>query len=132
MSSDSTRNDILLNTGLLCLKLTDDYIKENSRILKNQIRDGVNVRDNKLKLKELENCFEIGLFVIEESKKYYKVMQITDEYDLKIHCFVEMETGLVYKPQSKNYPSKKASLDLKDCIRFADWRGYYLKSMTES
>ncbi len=129
MDSDSSKENILLKVGLLCLSLTNDYIKENTRILQKNIRNGINVTDNKLRLKELENCLEIGSFIIDETKKYYKIMQITDEDDLKLHCFVDINTSLVYKPQNQNSPSKKISFDIDHCIKIADWRGYYLKNV---
>jgi hypothetical protein len=129
MDLDFTTQSILLKTGLLCLRLTTNYFNEVSSIAKKQIRDNINVRDNNFKLKELENYLELGSFFIEESKKYYKIHQFTDESDSKIHCFVDKENGLVYKPVNRNSPNKKRSYQIDTCIDCADWRGYYLSDV---
>lgn len=124
------KKSILLKTGLLCLRLTKNYFNEVSNIAKKQIKDNIDVRDNKFKLKELGNYLELGSFFIEESKKYYKINQFTDESDSKIHCFVDKETGLVYKPVNSNSPNKKRIYQIDKCIECADWRGYYLSDVT--
>lgn len=120
---------ILLKVGFLCLRLTKNYFNEVSNIAKKQIRDNINVRDNKFKLKELENYLELGSFFIEETRKYYKINQFTDESDLKVHCFVDKENGLVYKPMNRNSPNKKKMHQIDKCIECADWRGYYLSDV---
>jgi hypothetical protein len=121
---------ILLKTGFLCLKLTKNYFNEVSSIAKKLIRDNIDVRSNKFKLKELDNYLELGSFFIEETKKYYKVYQFTDESDSKIHCFVDKESGLVYKPLNRNSPNKRRVYEIDKCILHADWRGYYLNDVT--
>lgn len=131
MDSDSLKKQILLNVGLLCINLTKDYFKENERIFNKLIRDGFDVKDNKLRLKELQNCLEIGSFVIDENSKYYKVMQIMDDDSFKTHCFVDINTGELYKPQNQNSPNKKRTFDLKQCIKISDWRGHYLKNVPD-
>lgn len=130
MDLDFSSQSILFKVGLLCLRLTKNYFTEVSTIAKKQIRDNINVRDNKFKLKELENYLELGSFFIEETKKYYKIHQFTDESDSKVHCFVDKQTGLVYRPLNTNSPNKKKTHQIDKCITCADWRGYYLSDVT--
>jgi hypothetical protein len=37
-----------------------------------------------------------------------------------------MNTGIVYKPRNSTSANKKLAWDIDECIRVADWRGYYL------
>ena len=51
---------------------------------------------------------------------------MTDDDDCKTHCFIGMTDGVVYKPKSQKTANKKVSWDLNECLRLADWRGFYL------
>lgn len=128
---DQSSNNYLLKSGLLCLTLTKDYFRESKSILSKKIRDEIDVTNNKLKLRELDHYFEIGSFVLDDNVKYYKIAQILDNGDLKTHCFVDKVTGVVYKPRNKSYPNKGLVFNIDKCIKFADWRGYYLNNQPD-
>lgn len=121
------KNQILLKTGLLCLKLTRDYFRETRYILGRREQEEGETLEIKYKKRELDNNLDIGSFVIDDdNKKYYRVIQLTDTDTPKTHCFIDMNTGTVYKPRSSTTANKKLAWDLDECLRVADWRGYYL------
>jgi hypothetical protein len=71
-------------------------------------------------------------FTIEEGKKYLKVIMHTERGSGSVHCFVDKNTGEVYKPQSWKGPAKIVRFCLlneesrKECFERADWAGGYL------
>jgi hypothetical protein len=118
---------ILLKTGLLCLRLTEDYFRETRYILSKMEAEGGETLEIKYKRRELDNNIDIGSFVIDDdNRKYYRILQLTDTDVPKTHCFVDMKTGIVYKPRNSTTANKKLAWDIDECIRVADWRGYYL------
>lgn len=121
------KNEILLKTGLLCLRLTEDYFRETRYILsKREAEEGETV-EIKYKRRELDNNIDIGSFVIDDdNRKYYRIIQLTDNDVPKTHCFVDMNTGIVYKARNSTSANKKLAWNIDECIRVADWRGYYL------
>lgn len=121
------KNIILLKTGLLCLRLTGDYFRETRYILDRRESEEGETIEIKYKKRELDNNLDIGSFVIDgDSKKYYRILQLTDTDVPKTHCFVDINTGIVYKPRNSTSANKKIAWDIDECIRVADWRGYYL------
>lgn len=121
------QNMILLKTGLLCLRLTEDYFRETRYILSKMEAENGETIEIKYKKRELDNNIDIGSFVIDDdNRKYYRVLQLTDTDVPKTHCFVDMKTGIVYKPRNSTTANKKLAWDIDECIRLADWRGYYL------
>ena len=70
-------------------------------------------------------------FVIEEGKKYHKVIMIAHGSH-SVHCFVDKKTGEVYKSASWKSPAKGVRYNLLDdnsretCYQNADWAGSYL------
>jgi hypothetical protein len=72
--------------------------------------------------------FEVS---IEEGKKYLKVV-IRTHGSGSVHCFVDKNTGEVYKSASWKSPAKGVRYNLLDatsrdlCYRSADWAGSYL------
>tara|TARA_X000000368_G_scaffold366400_1_gene313180 strand:- start:592 stop:1074 length:483 start_codon:yes stop_codon:yes gene_type:complete len=116
-------DEVLLKTGLLCIKLTENYFAEQTYIADKE-EDPVK---KKFKKRELDNNYNIGSFVIDDNnRKYYRVLQLTDDDDCKTHCFVGMTDGVVYKPRSQTAANKKVTWDLNECLKLADWRGFYL------
>ncbi len=115
--------EVLLKTGLLCIKLTEQYFGEQKYIADKEGDD----KKKKFKKRELENNYNIGSFIIDDdNRKYYRVLQLTDDDDCKAHCFVDMVDGVVYKPRSQTAANKKVMWDLNQCLQVADWRGFYL------
>ena len=115
--------EVMLKTGLLCLRLTREYFRLHHYIADHED----DVKKQKFMKRELENNYNIGSFIIDDNnRKYYRVLQLTDDDDCKTHCFVSMIDGVVYKPRSQTAANKKVSWDLNECLKLADWRGFYL------
>ena len=69
-------------------------------------------------------------FTVDKGRKYYRVWGIDNQKC--IHCFVNIKTGDVFKPESYNKPAKHVRYNLLDadsranCLLRADWAGGYL------
>lgn len=121
---DKIREDV----ETLCASLKRDYVRETERFSTRLIKSNVDVEKHQQRLKEIEND-EIN-FIIDEGNKYYKIVQVFPDKS-KVHCFVDIDSGEVYKPHSSTYPCKKISFNLERCIKICDWRGYYLKDVPD-
>ena len=67
-------------------------------------------------------------FSITSGRKYHKILDRKGS----VHCFVNKQTGEVFKPASWNAPAKHVRYDLRrikqrhECFSNADWAGSYL------
>ena len=104
----------------LCNALFNDYKVETNRICRILISTGVDVEDNNNKLDNIDNKY----FYIDTGTKYHKVMQ---NDDVKVHCFIDIGTGEVYRPKTNTTPYKEKTFDLDYCVKYCDWKGNYLK-----
>ena len=85
--------EVMLKTGLLCLRLTKEYFRVHHHIADHED----DAKKKKFMKRELENNYNIGSFFIDDNnRKYYRVLQLTDDDDCKAHCFVGMTDGRVY------------------------------------
>jgi len=84
------------------------------------------------KIDELKNGDCPIDYVIETGKKYHKVIFIDGGGSRSVHCFIDKQTGEVYKSASWKAPAKGIRYDLrliKDreyLLENADWSGGYL------
>ena len=68
-------------------------------------------------------------FMLTTGRKYHKIV---DENGGGIHCFIDKQTGEVYKPASYNKPAKHVRYDMRIIeernimLSQADWAGSYL------
>lgn len=124
---DNLKEKYLNKVGMLCIALTKDYRRETLWMLDRiESQEGESL-ETKFKRREVNNNFEIGAFVIDISnRKYFKICRIDDEGELHTHAFVSFEDGTVYKPKTETTANKALGWDIDECIRVADWRGYYL------
>jgi hypothetical protein len=71
-------------------------------------------------------------YVIETGKKYHKVVMIDGGSSRSVHCFIDKQTGEMYKSASWKSPAKGVRYDLrliKDreyVFENCDWAGGYL------
>ena len=71
-------------------------------------------------------------YVIETGKKYHKVILVNGGGSRSVHCFIDKNTGEVYKSATWKSPAKGVRYDLrliKDreyLLENADWSGGYL------
>ncbi len=121
-SQQDARNTIQLNvrkwTLMLCDALEDNFKSRNKGTIGGKYEAPV------------------YKFVIEEGRKYYKIVMIVPNHNRppseSVHAFVDKKTGDVYKAASFKAPAKHVRFNL--CIisdrewllEHADWAGGYL------
>ncbi len=117
---------IIDNTEKLCEHLNIDYKNETLRISSRLISSGVDVEKNQQLISDVNsgNCLK---FRYDQGKKYYKVVQDNGDGTITTHCFIDMETGDLFKPASQSSPYKGRVYDLEKSISISDWRGNYLR-----
>jgi hypothetical protein len=128
LKNEEQLQKILKKVENLCSSLDNDYFRETERICSKMIIENINVEQNRKKLDQLHNInSNLNKFIIDVGKKYYKIIQVLSETEIDVHCFVDIETGEVFKPLSKTTADKKKSFTLDHCLVYCDWRGNYLK-----
>ena len=129
-----------------CLALEQNYIDYHKRMVTNNFERYSGVRSDlsdyaKEQLDAIDNgTFKGKKFMFTEGKKYLKVMMcdynnLTGKYDGRgVHCFIDKNTGEVYKAASWKAPAKGVRFDMR-IIRerelmhnsnFCGWSGGYL------
>lgn len=118
--------NIIDNTQKLCDHLNNDYYNETMRISSRLVNSGIEVEKNQKIIEDLKTG-NYPKFKYEQGKKYYKIIQ---EFSSKnnTYCFIDMETGELYKPATSSSPYKNKIYDLEETILLSDWRGNYFKS----
>lgn len=117
---------IIDNTEKLCEQLNKDYCNETLRISSRLASSGVDVEKNEKLISDIKSGNYLK-FRYEQGKKYYKVVQDSEDGTTNTHCFIDMETGDLYKPASQSSPYKNRIYDLEKSISISDWRGNYLR-----
>jgi len=59
-------------------------------------------------------------YVIETGKKYHKVIMVDSSSNRSVHCFIDKNTGELYKSQSWKSPAKGVRYDLR-LIKDREW-----------
>ena len=76
----------------------------------NKIASRLIINDiSSLQFLELNNTF-----TVDKGRKYYRVWSIDNQKS--IHCFVDIKTGDVFKPESYNKPAKHVRYNLLDDV----------------
>ena len=121
-------NAVLAHTYALCEALRQNYIDYSIR--SHQLRTSdVEYHDAQIaKLKQGTCDYD---FYPETGRKYHKVI-LNAAGSRSVHCFIDKQTGEVYKSASWKSPAKGVRYDLriiKDrewLLENADWAGSYL------
>ena len=129
-----------------CLALEQNYLNYHKRMVTDNFERYNGVRSDlsdyaKEQLDSIENgTFRGKKFTFVEGKKYLKVIMndynsITKKYDGRgVHCFIDKNTGEVYKAASWKSPARGVRFDMR-IIRerellhnpsFVSWSGGYL------
>ena len=133
--------NVLKNTLLLIEALKDNYrqyaIRGHQRSIENlnytyDTTDSVQSQYHTRKIDELKSGISPIDYQVETGKKYHKVIFVDGGGGRSVHCFVDKNTGGVFKSASWRSPAKGERYNLlliKDrewLFENADWSGGYL------
>jgi len=123
--------NVLKNTLLLIEALKDNYRQYSIRGHQKFLNDANTQEYHQRKIDELKSGKCDIDYVIETGKKYHKVILVNGGGSRSVHCFIDKNTGELYKSQSWKSPAKGVRFDLrliKDrewLFENADWSGGY-------
>jgi hypothetical protein len=123
---------VLKNTLLLIEALKDNYRQYSIRGHHRSVELGESVEHHLRKIDELKSGKSDIDYTIETGKKYHKVIFVDGGGSRSVHCFVDKNTGEVYKSATWKSPAKGVRYDLRliadreYLLENADWSGGYL------
>ena len=124
--------NVLKNTLLLIEALKDNYRQYSIRGHQKFVNDADNQEYHQRKIDELKSGKCDVDYQVETGKKYHKVILVNGGGSRSVHCFIDKNTGEVYKSATWKSPAKGVRYDLrliKDreyLLENADWSGGYL------
>ena len=124
--------NVLKNTLLLIEALKDNYREYSIRGHQKFVNDDDTKEYHVRKIDELKNGISPIDYQVETGKKYHKVVMIDGGGSRSVHCFIDKQTGQVYKSASWKAPAKGVRYDLRliadreYLLENADWSGGYL------
>ena len=119
-------------TQMLIEALKQNYVEYSVRGHQKFVNDDDTKEYHARKIDELKSGKCDIDYVIESGKKYHKVILVNGGGSRSVHCFIDKNTGEVYKPATWKSPAKGVRYDLrliKDreyLLENADWSGGYL------
>ncbi len=126
-------DSVLKNTLLLIEALKDNHRQYSIRgHQRSAIACGESVEYHQRKIDELKSGKCDIDYVIESGKKYHKVIFVDGGGGRSSHCFIDKQTGQIYKSASWKSPAKGVRYDLRliqdreYLLENADWSGGYL------
>ena len=124
---------VLKNTLLLIEALKDNYRQYSIRSHQRSIeRFDATPGYHQQKIDELKSGKCDIDYQVETGKKYHKVIFVDGGGHRSVHCFIDKNTGEMYKSSSWKSPAKGVRYDLRliadreYLLENADWSGGYL------
>jgi len=136
-AEQDAKNTIALNVRKWCLMLIDalqdNYREYSIRGHQRYIADGIDSHNyHKEQIEKLKNGDLPIYYTIETGKKYHKIVFHNLSGGTSVHCFVDKNTGEVYKSASWKSPAKGVRFDMRSIenrnhmLEICDWSGGYL------
>ena len=123
---------VLRHTYALIEALKDNYRQYAIRGHQKFVNDADNQEYHQRKIDELKSGICPIDYQVETGKKYHKVIFVDGGGSRSVHCFIDKQTGQMYKSASWKSPAKGVRYDLrliKDrewLFENASWCGGYL------
>jgi hypothetical protein len=131
-AQQTVAENVYKNTLLLIEALKDNYREYAIRGHQKFVNDADNQEYHQRKIDELKSGkYDID-YTIETGKKYHKVILVSSGNSRSVHCFIDKNTGEVYKSATWKSPAKGVRYDLRIIeqreylLKNADWSGGYL------
>jgi hypothetical protein len=130
-------DSVLRHTQALCEALRQNFIEYSIKSHYRSLSNGDNTDYHENCIAKLKNGECAYSYVIESGRKYHKVIMVIDNgpgrhVSRSVHCFIDKNTGEIYKSASWKSPAKNVRYDLrliKDreyVLENCDWSGNYL------
>jgi hypothetical protein len=125
-------DNVLKHTHLLIEALKHNYVQYAIRGHQKFVNDVDTQEYHARKIDELRNGECPIDYVIETGKKYHKVIFVDGGGSRSVHCFIDKQTGQMYKSASWKSPAKGVRYDLRVItdrewlFENADWSAGYL------
>ncbi len=124
--------NVYKHTLMLIEALKDNYREYSIRGHQKFLSDADTKEYHQRKIDELKSGICPIDYQVETGKKYHKVIFVDGGGSRSVHCFIDKNTGEVYKSATWKSPAKGVRYDLrliKDreyVLENADWSGGYL------
>lgn len=124
--------NVYKHTLALIEALKDNYRQYSIRGHQKFVNDADTQEYHQRKIDELKNGILPIDYQVETGKKYHKVILVDSSSNRSVHCFIDKNTGEVYKSASWKAPAKGVRYDLRliadreYVLENADWSGGYL------
>jgi len=112
--------NVLKNTLLLIEALKDNYREYSIRGHQKFVNDDDTKEYHARKIDELKNGISPIDYQVETGKKYHKVVMIDGGGSRSVHCFIDKQTGGVFKSASWRSPAKGERYNLL-LIKDREW-----------
>jgi hypothetical protein len=112
--------NVYKHTLALIEALKDNYRQYAIRGHQKFVNDSETKDYHQRKINELKNGILPIDYVIETGKKYHKVIMVDSSSNRTVHCFIDKNTGELYKSQSWKSPAKGVRYDLR-LIKDREW-----------
>jgi hypothetical protein len=124
-------NKVLDYAQLLCEVLRTNYQSYAIEGHRKFLDDPETKEYHRQQIDKLCEGEDVADFYIDTLRKYYKIV-MSNRNQKSVHCFIDKETGDVFKSASWKSPAKGVRFNLLDdnsreeCYRRADWASSYL------
>lgn len=124
--------NVYKHTLALIEALKQNYVQYAIRGHQKFLNDADTQEYHLRKIEELKNDICPIDYQVETGKKYHKVIFVDGGGQRSVHCFIDKNTGEVYKSATWKSPAKGVRYDLRliadreHLLQHADWSGAYL------